>query len=145
MLSLRIIIEFFAAYIGTIAFALLFQVPGKYYGYCGLIGGCGWLCYKLLLPCGTLFTSTFLATVLVIFLSRFFAVRKRCPVTVFLIAGIFPLVPGAGIYWTAYYVVTNELDKAGARGFETLKIAVAIVMGILLVFEFPQKWFQKEA
>lgn len=142
-MSVRLIGEFFAAYIGTIAFALLFQVPKKYYGYCGLIGGCGWLCYKLLVPYSAAFTATFLATVLVIFLSRLFAVRNRCPVTIFLIAGIFPLVPGAGIYWTAYYVVTDELDIAGARGFQTLKIAVAIVLGILLVFEFPQKWFQK--
>ena len=50
-------------------------------------------------------------------------------------------MPGAGIYWTAYYLVTNELDLAGARGFLTLKIAVAIVLSILLVFELPQKVF----
>ena len=85
----------------------------------------------------------FFATVLVILLSRSFAVYKRCPVTVFLIAGIFPLVPGSGIYWTAFYVVTNDLERAGARGFLTLKDAVAIVLGILLVFEFPQSWFRK--
>ena len=82
------------------------------------------------------------ATVLVVFLSRLSAVRRHCPVTIFLVAGIFPLVPGAGIYWTAYYVVTDQLAKASDRGFQTLKIAVAIVLGILFVFEFPQKWFR---
>ena len=55
----------------------------------------------------------------------------------------FPLVPGSGIYWTAFYVVTNDLEQAGARGFLTFKDAVAIVLGILLVFEFPQSWFHK--
>ena len=50
-------------------------------------------------------------------------------------------MPGAGIYWTAYYMVTNELDLAGQRGFQTLKIAVAIVLSILLVFELPQRVF----
>ena len=98
----------------------------------------------LLSGCG-LFASTFFATVLVVFLSRLSAVYRHCPVTVFLIAGIFPLVPGAGIYWTAYYVVTDQLAKASARGFLTLKIAVAIVLGILFVFEFPQKWFRRIA
>ena len=68
---------------------------------------------------------------------------SAAPVTVFLIAGIFPLVPGSGIYWTAFYVVTNDLEQAGARGFLTFKDAVAIVLGILLVFEFPQSWFRK--
>ncbi|MDD7740793.1 MAG: threonine/serine exporter family protein [Lachnospiraceae bacterium] len=142
-MNLRLIVEFAAAFVGTIAFALLFQVPTCYYRYCGLIGGCGWILYKLTLPFATAPMATFYATVLVIFLSRLFAVRKQCPVTVFLIAGIFPLVPGAGIYWTAYYIVTNELEAAGEKGFMTFKIAVAIVLGILLVFEFPQKWFQK--
>ena len=80
--------------------------------------------------------------ILNVFLSRLFAVREKCPVTVFLISGIFPLVPGAGIYWTAYYIVVNELELAGQRGFQTLKIAVAIVLSILLVFELPQGIFR---
>ncbi len=140
-MNIRILIEFFAAALGTMAFALLFHVPRKYYLYCGLIGGCGWVCYELLLHVCSAPIATFFANVLVVFLSRLFAVRKSCPVTLFLISGIFPLVPGAGIYWTAYYLVTNELDLAGARGFLTLKIAVAIVLSILLVFELPQKVF----
>mgnify|MGYP003371754346 FL=1 len=85
----------------------------------------------------------FLATVLVILLSRFFAVRKRCPVTIFLISGILPLVPGAGIYWTAYYLVTNQLDLALSKGFLAVKVAVAIVLGIVFVFEIPQRFFKR--
>ena len=138
----RIIWEFLAAFGGTAAFALLFQVPKKYYGYCGLIGGCGWICYKCLLPECSEPLAAFFANVVVVFLSRLFAVREKCPVTVFLIWGIFPLVPGAGIYWTAYYIVVNELELAGQRGFQTLKIAVAIVLSILLVFELPQGIFR---
>lgn len=140
-MSARTFLEFFAAALGTMAFALLFHVPKKYYPYCGLIGGCGWVCYEIFLNWLTPPMATFFANVAVVFLSRFFAVRKACPVTVFLISGIFPLVPGAGIYWTAYYLVTNELDLAGQRGFQTLKIAVAIVLSILLVFELPQSVF----
>lgn len=145
VMSMHLFFEFLNAAIGTMAFALLFQVPKQYYVNCGIIGGCGWLCYKLLLSGCGLFASTFFATVLVVFLSRLSAVYRHCPVTVFLIAGIFSLVPGAGIYWTAYYVVTDQLAKASARGFLTLKIAVAIVLGILFVFEFPQKWFRRIA
>lgn len=144
-MSIRILWEFLEACIGTVAFALLFQVPGKYYGQCGLIGGVGWVCYKVFLLWCSEPISTFFANVVVVFLSRFFAVKERCPVTVFLISGIFPLVPGAGIYWTAYYIVTNELDLAGERGFLTLKTAVAIVLSILLVFEFPQGMFRRLA
>ena len=68
--------------------------------------------------------------------------RKRCPVTIFLISGILPLVPGAGIYWTAYYLVTNQLDLALSKGFLAVKVAVAIVLGIVFVFEIPQRFFK---
>ena len=98
VMSMHLFFEFLNAAVGTMAFALLFQVPKQYYVNCGIIGGCGWLCYKLLLSGCGLFASTFFATVLVVFLSRLSAVHRHCPVTVFLIAGIFPLVPGPGIY-----------------------------------------------
>lgn len=65
--------------------------------------------------------------------------------TIFLICGILPLVPGAGIYWTCYYLVTGQLDEASTRGFSALKAAVAIVLGIVFVFEIPQRFFKGKA
>ena len=58
-MSVHLIFEFLTAFVGTIAFALLFQVPKEYYVNCGLAGGCGWVCYKLLLVGCGLFGSTF--------------------------------------------------------------------------------------
>lgn len=89
------IAQVLAAAVGTVAFALLFGVPRKYYFYCGLVGGVGWLIYVLLTRrlSATETEAIFFATLGVILLCRVFAVREECPVTVFLIAGIFPLVP----------------------------------------------------
>ena len=131
------------SFVATVSFAILFQVPREQYVYSGLCGAAGWLCYLLVMqnyPSPAV--ASFAAVVVLTVMSRIFAVRRKTPVTVFLICGIFPLVPGAGIYWTAYYVVTDQLAKASDRGFQTLKIAVAIVLGIPFVFEFPQKWFR---
>ena len=56
-----------AAAAGTVAFALLFGVPRKYYGYCSVCGGAGWWLYMLLGGYGcTAAEATFFATVLVI-------------------------------------------------------------------------------
>lgn len=135
-----------AAAISTIAFGAIFGVPKQYYPYCGLIGAAGWAVYVILwemLHCWSEPIVVFLATVLVILLSRLFAIRERCPVTIFLISGILPLVPGAGIYWTSYYLVTNQLAEASERGFLAVKVAVAIVLGIVFVFEIPQPVFRK--
>ena len=58
--------------------------------------------------------------------------------TIFLLPGIFPLVPGAGIYYTAYYLFAG---RAGAffasKGGETFKVALALALGIALVCSLP--------
>lgn len=138
------ILRILASILGTAAFALLFGVPRKHLLVCGLIGGAGYALYAALVQFSgcTAPEATFFAAVLVMVLSRFAAVWKRCPVTVFLISGIFSLVPGAGIYWTAYYLVTNQLRSALSSGFAAIKTAFAIVLGIVLVLELPSKLFR---
>lgn len=141
-MTVRDIFEFFAAAVGTAAFALLFQVPHRYFLACGTIGGCGWVLYKFMLQFMTSPMATFFGVILVVLLARIASFRMQCPATIFLIAGIFPLVPGAGIYWTAYYIVMDDVLLAGEQGMLTFKTAIAIVLGILVVFEFPARWFR---
>ena len=133
-----------AAFFGTIAFSVLFGVPRQYYVYCGLVGGAGlWLYAALTVYTGcTAAEATLFATFLVVLLSRVLAVWEKCPATVFLTTGIFPVVPGAGIYWTAYYLVTDRPAEAADNGFAALRAAFAIVLGIVLVFELPDKIFK---
>ena len=127
------------AAVGTAAFALLFGVPRRYFPFCAVIGGAGWLLYAALVQYAgaTPTEATFFATVLVILLSRACAVLERCPVTVFLICGIFPLVPGAGIYYTAYYFIQGNNALALSNGISTFKVAVALAIGITLVLSVP--------
>ena len=131
-----------AAMIGTVSFSLLFGVPRKEYPWCGLIGGAGWAVYLLAPSWWADAAAVLAAAVVVVFLSRLAAVAKECPVTIFLISGIFPLVPGAGVYWTVYYIVTDELSLAVQNGYMAVKTAVAIVLGIVFVFELPQGLFR---
>ena len=136
------IAKIISAALGTVGFSLLFGVPKKYFLNCAMIGGAGWFGYEmaLALGCGT-GAAAFVGTVLLALLSRFAAVYCQCPTTVFLIAGIFPLVPGAGIYWTAYYLVSNQLNDALSSGATALKVIFGIVLGIIFVFEIPYKVF----
>lgn len=136
-------LQLFAAMIATISFSLMFGVPHRYYRYCGVIGAAGWAVYCGLFHFSGDVIASFVAAMTVVFLSRLVAIRQQCPVTVFLISGIIPLVPGAGVYWTSYYLVTNELKLAVENGYHALKIAFAIVLGIVFLFELPQEMFLK--
>ena len=61
----------------------------------------------------------------------------------YLLCGIFPLVPGAGIYYTAYYLITKESALFSAKGLETFEIALAIVFGIIFGFAIPEAIFHR--
>lgn len=134
-----------ASFFGTIAFSILYNIPPRYWLTCGLIGVIGWIVYAFSLPNIGITFAIFLASVIVTFLSRLSAVRLKTPEIIFLVAGIFTLVPGADIYWTVYYIVSEQLDKALTSGNNALKACLGIVLGILLVHELPQHIFFKLA
>ena len=134
-------VQLIAAFLGTMAFAVLFGVPRNYYFDAGLCGMMGWLLY-LILTRYSAFSAVevmFCATVLVTLIALLQSTARKCPITVFLISGIFPLVPGAGIFWTSYNIVSNQLPDALNTGFAALKATVAIAFGILAVMELNGK------
>lgn len=133
--------ELLAAMAGTLAFSVLFGVPGKNYISCGVIGMAGWLVYQLMRGWSGEIAAVMAATIAVVLCARLEAVRKQCPVTLFLVPGIFPLVPGAGIYLTVYYLVTEQLALGTRTGYAAVKSALALVLGIVLAFEIPEKVF----
>ena len=135
------VVQLIAAFLGTVSFAALFGVPRKYYFDAGFCGTIGWLLYLILSrytamsPVEVLFCATALVTLTALLQS----IGRKCPITVFLISGIFPLVPGAGIFWTSYNIVSNQLPEALNTGFAALKATVAIAFGILVVMELNGK------
>ena len=134
----QLVAQFFLAGAGTLSFAVLFASPKRTLPYCGLVGAVGWLVYEIAELFGMeAFAASLLAVIPLTILTRVFAITQKTPVTVFLLTGIFPLVPGAGIYYTAYYFIQNENTLALAKGISTFKIAVALAIGISLVLCVP--------
>lgn len=138
------VVQFVVAMVATIAFAVLFSVPRKEVVFCGISGALGWICYYLVMgmgfgPVPACLVGTFVLTVF----SRCMAVIRENPATVYLLTGIFPLVPGAGIYYTAYYLIIGDNARFSAKGVETLEDALAITFGIIFGFAIPQKLLKK--
>ena len=131
----RLLIQTGAALVGTVGFAVLFGVPRKQYLATGIVGAVGWMLFFALSQYTGLSVveNTFLTSVVVVVLSRWAAVLRRCPVTVFLICGLFPLIPGAGVFWTTYYVTSNLLQEALRSGFTALSVTLAIVLAVVAV------------
>lgn len=136
---LDLIFQFFVSMVATIAFAIIFTAPKKELILCGISGGIGWIGLILVDGAGggPTLGNVVGALALTIF-SRILAIKRKNPATIYLITGIFPLVPGAGLYYTAYYLITDQMAMFSDAGLQTLKTAGAIVMGIIFGMALPQ-------
>lgn len=136
--AVNILLSTLYASLGTLCFAVLFHVPQRHYIRCAAVGGVGWLVYLLAIALGAgCVSATLAASVPLALLSRWYAVKARAPATVFLLCGIFPLVPGAGIYYTAYYFVSGQMALFSAKLAEVIKVALALSVGIAVVLSVP--------
>ncbi|MBQ9477711.1 MAG: threonine/serine exporter family protein [Bacteroidales bacterium] len=142
----RLPIQLAAALVGTASFAVLFGVPRRFCLPAGAVGMLGWLAYLMTVRYTPLAVvgGTFVAATLVAFLSRWSARMLRCPSTVFLICGIFPLIPGAGVFWTSYYVVSEQMRASLQTGLLAFEVTIAIVLGIIIAANiFGKKYIFK--
>ena len=126
--------------IATIAFGVTFQVPRRHYLAArhhrrGGLDGLNIFGVELLGMSPAI--ATLVATLPLTGRARFFSITHKAPVTIFLLPGIFPLVPGAGIYYTAYYFLQGEQELFASKGGETFKVALALALGIALICSLP--------
>ena len=141
-----LIIHGIAAFFATLAFAVIFNVPRKELILCGLCGMLSQSIYEgLNLASADMLICFFAASAAVTWLSRWLAIRRCKPVTVYLISGIIPLVPGAGFYYTIYEMIAHNNSASANAAVDTFKAAGAISVAIMIVLALPpqlcgKKW-----
>lgn len=135
---IKIIANLACSFIGTIAYAVMFQVPRRFYIGCGITGSVGWMMYKFASVYCSVAAASFVGTVCAVLVARMLTVRLKCPITIFMISGIITLVPGAGIYFTAYYLVTNSLQWLLRKG-RSNKSSFWVVLGIVCIVSVPRR------
>lgn len=127
------IIRIFGAFAAVVAFCILIELPKKYMIYAGATGMLGWTVYLL----GDLFVQrveidAFIATIFIAAASHILARVLKAPVSIFLIPGILPIVPGGSVYRCAYAFI-NESANLNIYLDETFKIAGGIALAIFFV------------
>lgn len=137
------LIQVIGSFIAVVSFAIIIGVPRKFLGYAGFVGAVGWLVYLLLLKAELSPVAVmFYAALVVSLISHSFARLMKTPVTLFLIAGILPLVPGVGMYRIVYNLITNNNSLAGYYFNQTMQLAGMIALAIFImdtVFRLFQK------
>lgn len=127
------VIQLIGAYIATVSAALVVETPRSLLFKTGIGGAFGYGIYLIVLPHYDAVAATLLAGIGIAIMSQIFARVFKAPVTMFYIPGFFPLVPGIGIYRTAFYYINQDSLQAGHYLLQTLLIAGAIALSIFLV------------
>lgn len=130
----HLILGTLGSFLAIAGFAILLECPKKYLVYAGIIGAVGGCVYlaSMEFQTGPVMAS-FLSALVIAFMSQTFARCLRAPVTIFLIPGILPTVPGAGMYRIIYFIMAGQKTKSAYYLIQTLEIAGMIALAIFLV------------
>lgn len=123
-----------ATIVGCIGFAIQFDIHGPGGLLCALGGMVAWAVYYLSVEfgCGEIL-GYFLAAVFSAAYAEIMARIRKFPAISYLVVSIFPLIPGAGVYYTMNYAVRGDMESFAAQGMFTAAIAGVMAVGILLV------------
>lgn len=128
------VIQTIGAFFAVVSFALILELPKRFVWVAGAIGGIGWLVYLLTADrTGSVILAAFLSSLVVALTSHISARKWKAPVTVFLVSGILPSVPGTSIYKSVSYVIRNEPAVSSHYLMETLQIAGAIALAVFIM------------
>lgn len=127
-------IQCLVSLIGCIGFAIYFNVHGWGIWLCAIGGALTWAVYLTAghLGCGVI-AANFWAAAFASSYSETMARIRKYPAISYLVVSAFPLLPGAGIYYTMSYALQNEMGLAVSKGLQTAGIAGVMAVGILLV------------
>jgi uncharacterized membrane protein YjjB (DUF3815 family) len=133
------IIQTLSAFFATIFFSIIFHIPKTQVLFCGINGGLGWFIYLSIYHFTTSpVVASFAGALTVSFISQWFARIRKVPVTLFLILGIIPIVPGAGMYQTMFAMLSQDFAQMDYYGAQTLQIAGVIAIAIVINSSIPK-------
>lgn len=129
------------SFVGCLGFSILFNIHGNGRILCAL-GGVGvWAVYCITIHfSGNDLLANFVAAIASAAYSETMARVRKYPAISYLVVSIFPLLPGAGVYYTISAFVKGDMAGFASTGSHTIAIAGALAVGILLVSTTVRSW-----
>lgn len=127
-------IQFISGLIVSIGFGIIYDIPKNNLFYSGLAGAIGWMISFTMIQVFDihLFISTTTASFFVALVGQMFSRAFRTPVTLFIMPGLIPLVPG-GVAFNMMRSFVEGNNASGAQfAIDTFLVAGALALGIAL-------------
>lgn len=116
--------------------------------FCAAGGILAWAVYRisLNLGCSDILAYFWSAAASSLY-SEIMARIRKYPAISYLVVSVFPIIPGAGVYYTMNHAVRGNMDLFAETGMHTAAIAGVMAVGILLVstvFRMYSDWMARK-
>ena len=130
-----------AGFVGCIGFAMQFNVHGPGIVICAIGGAIAWLIYCLAYEyTADVVTANLFAAIFASVYAEVMARIRKYPAISYLVVSLFPLLPGAAVYFATNSIVTGDMDSFATKATQTIAAAGALAIGILLVSTTVRLW-----
>jgi len=120
--------------IAILGFSIRSNIKGSILIFTSLGGALCWGLYLMFLAgTSSLLLSIFLSAAIVCIYGELMARAYKVPVSVFVICGIIPLVPGSGLYYSMIAYIEGNTIEAMTKMGQTIMIAGTISVAIASV------------
>lgn len=128
------LIQNLASFIGSIGFAIYFNIHGPGGLLCATGSVLAWSSYLITVHyTKNVILGNLIGAMVASLYAECMARIRKYPAISYLVVSIFPLLPGAGVYYTMTYAVQGMVDEFANNGSLTAAIAGAIALGIILI------------
>ena len=133
------IIQVLSGFVGSIGFAILFNIRGKRLFTAALGGFFSWLIYVIL---NNYIASEpviyFIVACIVSIYAEIMARVIKTPTTPFIITALIPLIPGGSLYYTMVHAFQANLDTFFPKAISTMQLASALALGVIVATTFTR-------
>ena len=139
--------ELLFCFIGCTGFFIVFNIHGVGGFLCALGGLLTWFVFRITVALGgNDYAAYFFATIASGIYAEIMARIRKYPAISYLVISIFPLIPGAGVYYTMMFALQGDTSAFADKGIQTAAIAGVMAAGILLsstIFRMIHQRLQK--
>ena len=119
---------------GCVGFSILFNIHDMGVLVCAFGATLVWAVYLAAEQLsGSAILGYFWAAAMASSYSEIMARIRKFPAITYLVISIFPLLPGAGVYYTMRHAVQGDMEAFASQGMYTAAIAGIMAIGILMV------------
>ena len=134
-------VQLLSCFFGCLGFVILFNIHGIGGILCALGGTLAWGSYLLVMYLtNNDLAAYFWGALVASFYSEVMARIRKYPAISYLVISIFPLIPGASVYYTMNFAVRGDMSAFADKMMHTIAIAGVIAVGVILVSTAFRMW-----